>query len=100
MADVTAQNILSATDPRKPDDQWLIQAEDVLSEALRHKFQQNPDLLQYLLKTEDRVLGEASKNTDFSVGLSLGNPQVMDHHVWTGKNWLGQDLMKIRQELK
>ena len=64
------------------------------------KFEQNRNLLDYLLSTGDRELVEASP-TDciWGIGLAEHDSQICDRTNWRGTNWLGQVLMQVRADL-
>ena len=107
--DATAQKILRQEDPadqkriaknlKDPQGQWSKVAQLEVKLALKEKFTQNPDIHDYLIATGNKVLAEASFDMNWGVGLSLRNPQVMDKNLWQGKNWLGNVLMAVRQDL-
>ncbi|RYD82449.1 MAG: NADAR family protein [Sphingobacteriales bacterium] len=62
-----------------------------------HKFNQNSELAEYLLKTADRILVEASPvDTVWGIGLSQDNPDINNIYVWRGENLLGFVLMEVR----
>ena len=82
------------------EDIWMTHAKDVMLPAIRAKFEQNPALQKYLISTGDKILGEASQDRFWGIGYSLGKPEVLDHHIWQGKNILGEMLMTVREELK
>ncbi len=64
------------------------------------KFGQNPDLLGYLLNTNERVLVEASPvDKIWGIGLAVDNPNVEQPEHWQGLNLLGYALMAAREQL-
>lgn len=68
--------------------------------ALRAKFFQNRDLARFLMDTYPRLIGEASKNEVWGIGLSLDNKDVLDSSKWRKEgNLLGTSLAKVREEL-
>lgn len=81
-------------------EQWDEQIEQLANEGLRAKFTQNADLQDFLCSTRNLILGEASTNTRWGIGMDLQNPEVLNPSKWseTGK-LLGRALMKLRQEL-
>jgi ribA/ribD-fused uncharacterized protein len=109
-SDETAAKILVETDPaiqkhmgdsiQGDTKKWKSQARKITYKAIKAKFQQNDDLLQYLLSSGKKHLAEASRNQVWGTGSTLRNPHVLDKNSWTGKNWLGDLLMKARDELK
>lgn len=73
---------------RRPD--WEEVKEDVMYKALQAKFSQHRDLRQQLLKTGDRDLIEHSPHDSY----------WGDGGDGTGKNRLGELLMRLRKEMK
>lgn len=81
--------------------EWKKQAPAFAEAGLRAKFRQNQYLLEFLLETGDRQLGEASRDTFWGVGATLTHPQILDTSNWPPEgNLLGRSLMKIRDELR
>lgn len=79
---------------------WRERAEYIVMTALRAKFFQNRDLARFLMDTYPRLIGEASKNEVWGIGLSLDNKDVLDSSKWReGGNLLGTSLAKVRDEL-
>lgn len=65
------------------------------------KFSQNPELLDFLLKTGDRVLVEASPyDRIWGIGLAKDTPDIENPFKWKGINLLGFALMEVRENLK
>lgn len=81
-------------------EQWEDNLEELAMEGLRAKFSQNPHLRVYLSNTGNLILGEASTNTRWGIGMDLNNPEVLEAAKWseTG-NLLGRSLMKLREEI-
>lgn len=76
---------------------WEQYRMSIVVNACIHKFLQNKDLLEQLLKTGDRILVEASpKDRIWGVGLHFNDPLVLDESNWNGLNLLGEALMKAR----
>lgn len=66
-----------------------------------HKFNQHPQLADYLIKTENRVLVEASPvDTVWGIGLSQESNDIENIYSWRGQNLLGFALMETRDFLK
>lgn len=82
------------------EQEWHSIRENVATEGLRQKFTQNPKLADYLISTQNRRIGEASRNPIWGIGMTLDDENVLDTARWkeTG-NLLGELLMKIRNEL-
>ena len=79
---------------------WLSVAEGKIKAGLVSKFSQNPFLKDFLLSTGDTKLVEASQDKIWSAGKSLKDKDLWKPEKWSGKNWLGEMLMKVRSELK
>ena len=64
------------------------------------KFTQNPGLLGELYNTKGKEITEASPY-DFLWGIGLGenDPKALDKSQWRGKNWLGEVLTQLREDL-
>jgi ribA/ribD-fused uncharacterized protein len=80
-------------------EQWDAVSRDVVMRASLAKFGE-PRLRAQLLLTEGTTLVEASP-TDviWGVGLTEGDPRVLDREQWRGTNWLGQVLNDLREHL-
>jgi ribA/ribD-fused uncharacterized protein len=79
---------------------WEHAAEDVAFQACSAKFQQNEELKQILLRTQDKELLEASRDLFWGVGMSLSNKDILNKNAQTGYNALGRTLMKVRTTLR
>lgn len=65
-----------------------------------HKFNQNRDLGDYLLKTGNRILVEASPvDTIWGIGLTKDSNEIDNIYAWRGLNLLGFALMETRDFL-
>ncbi|MCL2001540.1 MAG: NADAR family protein [Planctomycetes bacterium] len=64
----------------------------VMTEGVRAKFTQNPDLAEKLLATGDMALEEGNTWGDLFWGV--------DYHTREGENRLGRILMQVREELR
>lgn len=80
--------------------QWEQNAQKIALDCCMAKFTQNERLLDDLLKTGHKTLGEASKDSIWGIAKTLDDPDVLDKSTWTGKNLLGDVLMTIRDELR
>ena len=72
----------------RPD--WEEVKDEVMLQALRMKFSQNPEIGKELLATGDTILIEHTRNDDYWADGGDGS----------GKNKLGLLLMQVREELK
>lgn len=82
---------------------WRLGVAEVLLRAVRFKFEQNEDLATLLLMTGDFELVEASRRDDqCGIGMTAAQAIAQGPSKWQfpGRNWLGQMLMEIREELR
>lgn len=71
----------------------------LVMEGLRAKFTQNQELQNYLSNTGTLILGEASTNPRWGIGLDISDPEVLDPNKWLQSgNLLGKSLMDLRAE--
>lgn len=107
---VTEAKILLESDPRKQKalgrdvtpfdaDAWSNVARDAVYPAVYTKFANNKFLCDLLLSTDDKVIVEASPY-DKIWGIGVGTDENLDVNTWRGKNWLGQLLMRARNEIR
>lgn len=106
-----AQKILLAKNPREHkalgrivrgfvDSLWEEKCEHFVYVGSLAKFRQNPLLCDFLLKTGNTELVEASPyDRIWGVGLSANDPRIHDKNAWLGKNRLGKVQMRVRAEL-
>lgn len=65
------------------------------------KFTQNKWCMDELKLTEGLEIVEASPyDTIWGIGLGADDPRALDKSKWRGTNWLGEVLMKVRNDLK
>lgn len=108
-----AEKILAADDPseikrlgrtRFPEFDaalWEKTCYAIVRRGVRAKFEQNPDILQLLLATDEKVLAECSqKDTKWGIGLAIDDPDCYHPSQWNGKNYLGRILMEVRDDLR
>lgn len=96
---VEAKRVLHLLREEPSQEEWETQRRDILFKGLLEKFSQNPDLREYLLSSEDRILGEASRNRVWGIGLTLTDRYKLNLRHWNGENLLGNTLMEVRQFL-
>ena len=81
--------------------EWIDRRGDIVVAGNLAKFQQNPSLLDYLLKTGERILVEASPvDKIWGIGLTADDPAAENPNLWNGLNLLGFALMKVRKQLR
>lgn len=79
---------------------WEDNCKRIVYNACRNKFLQNENILKYLLKTKGKTLVEASPvDAIWGIGLAENDPRALDRHQWRGKNWLGEVLTQLRDDL-
>lgn len=65
------------------------------------KFLQNPELKDFLLRTGDKILVEASpRDCVWGIGMGKVNENAENPAAWRGQNLLGFALMEVRDELR
>jgi len=80
---------------------WGEVRQAMMHRGIRAKFQQNPDLLQKLIETDELILAECSPYDKlWGIGLAVDDARVQETAKWKGKNLLGSILMDVRSELK
>ena len=83
------------------DEEWADVSRQIVYEGNMAKFTQNPHMLEELLSYGDRKIVEASPtDTIWGIGLSVDDPRTDDESQWQGSNWLGEIMMKVREDLK
>ncbi|MDH5178309.1 MAG: NADAR family protein [Gammaproteobacteria bacterium] len=83
------------------EQKWLSHRFDIVLRGNIEKFHQNPELGDFLLKTGDRVLVEASPvDKIWGIGLEKTHGNANNPAKWPGLNLLGFALMAVRQGLR
>jgi ribA/ribD-fused uncharacterized protein len=107
-----AAEILKATNPRKQkqlgrkvrnfnSEVWNQHARDIVFKGNWAKFTQNEHLKQHLLSTVGKTIVEAAPNDRvWGIGLAESDPRAHNRKTWQGKNWLGEVLTRVREELR
>ena len=82
------------------DEVWLPAARSIVYNGCYDKFFQNDRLFSILMSTGDKILVEGSPTDKlWGVGYHAEDYRITNLNRWTGKNWLGQVLMKVRLDL-
>ena len=80
---------------------WNAKCKDIMVEGLVSKFMQDTYCLNTLLDTGDKIIVEASPTDKiWGIGLAEDDPRAQNPKQWQGKNWLGDVLMKVRNEIR
>lgn len=110
--EASARKILLTTDPAKAKlvgrgvvgfnvEEWSKVCFDYMLEVNQAKYTQNPELARHLLNTGNKTLVETNgKDVIWGIGLFAQDDRVLNEKTWKGKNFLGQVLMQVRQELR
>ena len=107
---VSASAILAAKTPKQAkaishnikdldEDLWQPVAEKNMLVAVTKKFEQNPTLRSQLIATTGQLIEANPKDTFFSCGLSIDDPNIEIQSAWKGLNVLGNILCQVRDHL-
>lgn len=106
-----AQEILRSPDPKEQkelgrkvkgfnSEVWEMHAKRIVYDGCVLKFTQNQRLLDELMSTVGTLLVEASPyDKVWGIGLGEDDPRIHDPANWQGKNWLGEILTMLREDL-
>lgn len=76
---------------------WNTNRYQIMVDALKAKFNQNPNLKQILMSTGNKQLAETtSRDKIWAIGLDMNDPKRFDETQWKGQNLLGKALMEAR----
>ena len=79
---------------------WIENRFKIVSKGNFEKFNQNPNLRNFLLNTKNRVLVEASpKDTIWGIGMAESDEGADQPVKWRGLNILGFALMEAREQI-
>ena len=82
-------------------DKWEAVCREYVYEGNYAKFTQNPEMLKELYSYGDREIVEASpEDAIWGIGMHESHPDILDKSKWSGTNWLGEAIMRVRDELK
>ena len=106
-----AEQILCSTEPKEqylfgkklnPCDQWNDKlAKQTMEKAIRAKFEQNQELHQEIMKTDNKTFIECNPHDLYwANGLKMTSPAAEDETQWKGQNVLGTILCSVRNSLK
>lgn len=81
-------------------DVWAVIAKDIVYTGSYCKYTQNTKLQTKLLDTEGTTLVEASPyDKIWGIGLTEDDPLAWRRDTWDGKNWLGEVLDLVREDI-
>ena len=81
--------------------QWRAHRYEIVVAGNHAKFEQNPDLREFLLATGEKVIVEASPvDAIWGIGLAADDPNATQPEQWRGLNLLGFALMEARSRLR
>ncbi|MCI8314975.1 MAG: NADAR family protein [Lachnospiraceae bacterium] len=80
---------------------WNGMRQIIVYQGLLQKFQQNTELKEKLLATQEHLLAEcAVQDKIWGIGLSMKDERRLHLDKWQGQNLLGFSLMCVRSALK
>jgi len=80
---------------------WNGMRQLIVYQGLLEKFQQNIELREKLLGTQNNILAEcAVQDRIWGIGLSMKDERRFNLDEWQGQNLLGFSLMRVRTVLK
>jgi len=83
------------------EEMWTAACREVVFRGNLAKFSQDETLKALLLATSGKQIVEASpKDRIWGIGLSADDPRATDPEQWQGTNWLGEALMRVREQLR
>jgi ribA/ribD-fused uncharacterized protein len=106
----TSQKILEAKIPSRhkalgrkvknfQQEMWESNCKKIVYDGNYAKFSQNPELKQKLLEAKGTIVEASPVDCVWGVGLSEDDPRIKDRKTWRGKNWLGEVLTQLRDDL-
>jgi ribA/ribD-fused uncharacterized protein len=79
---------------------WNDNAPEIALQCQKNRFEQNPSLKSYLLKTAPNKLYEASpRDSVWGIGCSMSDPEILKKEKNWGQNIQGKTLEVIRNQL-
>jgi ribA/ribD-fused uncharacterized protein len=82
------------------EEKWKVSRFDIVVKGNYYKFSQHPQLKEFLINTNDRILVEASPvDPIWGVGLTKDSNLINNPEDWRGLNLLGFALMEVRDKL-
>lgn len=78
---------------------WRETLLDQLDAGLIEKFAQNKGPKDFLIDTGSRYIGEATTDTFWGIGMSIGDKRILNRTIWANGNVMGKALMSVRSKL-
>ena len=83
------------------EEKWMAHRFDIVARGNYYKFSQNPALRDFLLKTGDSILVEASpRDKIWGIGMGANTKGIENPMSWRGENLLGFALMEARERIR
>ena len=80
---------------------WNENARKIVYTGNYARFTQNEDDKELLLSTGDKTCVEASPvDKIWGIGLAATDPRALNRATWRGRNWLGEVLTQVREDIK
>ena len=98
--DPSQQKLIGRSIENYVDDDWRHVARELVYLGNMAKFSQNADLGEELRATGNKIIVEGAwYDAVWGVKLAYNDPLILDSANWQGTNWLGEVLMRVRQDL-
>lgn len=79
---------------------WSRSAKKIAKDGAMAKFSQNPNLRKKLISTGTRMLGEASTETPWGIGVRLHDNGVLNSQNWEPQSIMSDVLIAVRDAIK
>lgn len=79
---------------------WNKVAKEIVYNGNHAKFTQNATLLKQLLQTVGTMVEASPYDKIWGIGRSANDKNALRRETWNGKNWLGELLTKLREDLR
>lgn len=108
---ITASKVMKSNSPKEQKalgretagfnvDKWVNVARDIVYVGNYCKFTQDNNLNETLMATKGLTLVEASPyDKIWGIGLAEDDKRAQQRSTWQGKNWLGETITKVREDL-
>ena len=81
-------------------DEWIRVAKGLSEPGIIAKFNQNPQLIELLMKTDDKLIVESSRDPVWGTGVPIHDLDVLSRDKWKGNGIMSDILMNIRDNLR